>query len=219
MSKFNFHALGEQGVDYKITIVINDEIITFNNSTEEISFPFSEFKELSKDYNQQYGTGIKYYSRSIFKNFPQFFYKDKEVSNFIRIFLCSTNLLFRHSISNSEFDNFLKLEISDYLKKDNNDKSLFSDRLFIDWDGTDGVQPQFYFVSTDINNNKLENFFKLRMLDKLEISSGTTQKLFYYVPFEIPKLSKFPYFLDYPTWKRILNSIDDAVRNITGAKR
>ena len=218
MCTFKFYAPGRQGYEYSLTITVDNNEVTFQNAYNSESISINNFKEMSIDYNQQYGTGKTYLQREIIQQLNSKIIDSKEIFNFIRVFMCFTNLLFRHSQDTDSFKERVLDEIEKSHSNDKNNKetSLLSDFLFIDWNGTDSVQPQFYFVPKSLENKNLDLFVSLRMLNILEISIDDKKEKFYYVPFDIPSVSKFAYLSSINVWNTITNSINKHVRRITG---
>ena len=159
MCIFKYSGFGDSEKEHVLTIKIlsgNISIIYDDEKKCEDLFSISEFSQLSKDYNENYVSGVTFLNRNIFKNkeISNLFLPQEKFFELFRVFLRHTSLIFNYYKND---DDLLKRINSLYEEEQRN---IFFDFLHIDWSGDMNVQPQFYFVEKNLNAKHLKKLYR-----------------------------------------------------------
>lgn len=211
--RFVLSGINDQSKEDVFEVEISEKHISFkiNGNHIIIGDNYEKIIQNINYYSNNYKNSKKFQDRPFFKYFNV--YKNNIcIENMIRAFAVSSSYLkwYETEVFSERNINF-KIEIMN---------QSFYNNLLIDWTGDLDIQPQMFFIQKDLIDNNLQtivSLYNLRLLQKFSLVHP--QKIvFYYVPFEIPKINNLSIIGSYGIWHQIVKGINAAVLRLTGGK-
>lgn len=229
MYSFKYQGIGESGKVHTLKVNVESLYVTcvYDNINNSLEYELDEFCELSKDYNNNYGSGKKYLERKVFQKVPAYLLAQENFVELFRTFMRHTYLIFHVNLPEEKKpEDYYSLEIKvskniEHLLNDSSKKTIISDFLHLDWTGDMSIQPQFFFIPKSLLEEKdnLDDLYSLRLLYKfLLITNNKISFETYFVPITVPEIPWYKNIKSLSTWRKIVKSINKQIKDMTEDK-
>lgn len=229
MYSFKYQGIGESGKVHTLKVNVESLYVTcvYDNINNSLEYELDEFCELSKDYNNNYGSGKKYLERKVFQKVPAYLLAQENFVELFRTFMRHTYLIFHVNLpEEKKTEDYYSLEIKvskniEHLLNDSSKKTIISDFLHLDWTGDMSIQPQFFFIPKSLLEEKdnLDDLYSLRLLYKfLLITNNKISFETYFVPITVPEIPWYKNIKSLSTWRKIVKSINKQIKDMTEDK-